>query len=236
MTRWMSVGLCALLSACSNVSLEPRQELASTPTLACGVLDQEQQLAMRMVGDLVEQGRHHAALAHLAALPDEQPMVRLRQAKVLRSLKQPGSKEKFQSLSRTCLHAYGEQGLGQLAAEAGDYQQARTHLQRAANLEPTDADIRNDLGWIALSQGDLQKAHFELLTALELAPKDLRIASNVLTLAYLQGRPNEAKAMAERLGLPAAQVQGAQQQAEHLRARVASVPKQTVSQADVLRR
>lgn len=236
MTRWFVVGLIALLGACSNVSLEPRAETAPAQTLACGVLDQEQQLAMRMVGDLVEQGRHHAALAHLAALPEEQPMVRLRQAKVLRSLQQPGAREKFQSLHRTCLQAYGEQGLGQLAAEAGNYSQALIHLQRAANLEPTDADIRNDLGWIALSQGDLKKAGFELLTALELAPKDVRIASNVLTLAYLQGRPSEAKAMAERLALPAAQIQRAQQQAEHLRARVASVVEQTVSQADGLRR
>lgn len=210
--------LAILLGGCAK-GLSPALFLAHQDGATnCAALDQEQQLSMRMVSEMVDQGRHHAALAHLALLPEQHPAVRLRQARVMRSLKLTGAREKFASLNRTCMHAYGEQGLGLIAADQGDTAQALVHLRKAALQAPIEASIRSDLGWISMSAGDLNAARFELLTALELAPDDRRITSNVLTLLYLQNQDAEAEAMATRLGLPAEQSRQAQQQAQKLRA------------------
>ena len=207
--------LCTVLSGCASGISGLSNPLSHSPR-ACNALTQDQQLALNMVKDLAQEGRQHAALAHLQAMPSHLPEVRLQQARILRSLDQAGARDQYLSLQNTCLSAFSEQGLGQLAADRGDYPKALLHLRSAVAQAPTNADIHNDLGWVALQTGDQQTARFELITALELAPDSQRAALNLLTLMFAQNQWQQAGEMASKLSLNPAQIRDAQAQAEQL--------------------
>ena len=207
--------LCSVLTGCASGISGLSNPLSYTPR-ACNSLNQEQQLALNMVKDLAQEGRQHAALAHLNAMPANLPEVRLQQARILRSLDQAGARAQYLSLQNTCLDAFAEQGLGQLAADQGDYPKALMHLRTAVERAPTNADMHNDLGWVALQTGDHQTARFELITALELAPDSKRAALNLLTLLFAQNQWQQAGEMASKFSLSPAQIRDAQAQAEQL--------------------
>ena len=70
--------------------------------------------------------------------------------------------------------------LGAYLTEAGDHEQARAHLERAAELAPRDPRPLTSLGVLHLLRGELQPAHVALEGALAIAP-DFAPASIWLT-------------------------------------------------------
>lgn len=220
------VGVMGLLAGCASGQAQSpwlTGKADATP-MTCAPLSQDQELALNLAQKTAEEGRLHAALANLERLPANLPQARLAKARILRSLNRPEAGELYASLTRTCLKAQGEQGLGQLASAAGRYPEALEHLRLAATLDPTSAPIRNDLGVVYMNLGRMDEARFELLTALELNESEQQPALNLLTLLIYQGKRPQADALAKRMGFSASQMRAAEERAEAMRSKNAGSP------------
>lgn len=225
--KTLGIVLCAgVLAGCAGQSVTPVWFGGSQATVRCqSEPNQEQDLALSLAQEMASEGRLHAALAHLQKLPHDSPEVRLRKARVLRSLGREEARAEYQSLLTTCLAAAGEHGLGQLAAARGDQVEARQRLERAARMEPTDPRVRNDLGVIYLRQGRAEDARFEFLTALELDQKSQVAALNLLTLLFYKDQWQQAAELVSRQGFSAGQVRKAEARARELKdVSVAALP------------
>ena len=150
-------------------------------------LSKDDELSRAVVEERLRAGSHYAALAQIQALPADQADVAILRADILRRLQRPEALSWYRALVGSCKAAQAEQGLGLLAAQAGDYLNAITRLQAAAKAAPADARIRNDLGYLYLHVGQDSGAEFELRTASELAGNDRTPQVNLLLLALLRG-------------------------------------------------
>lgn len=208
-----------LLSGCAGQSSEGLAQMLGGG--ACGKPDADQQLALNLADEMLNDGRPHASLAHLQELPDALPQVRLRKAKVLRLLGRSEAEPLYRSLLGGCLAAEGEHGLGQLASARGDDAQALRNLQRAVHLAPTDEKVRNDLGVVLMNLGNHEQARFEFLTAIELKDDNPLPAVNLVTLSLVQDNWQQAADLVARLRLKPAQFAEAQARAKQLEAHTA---------------
>ena len=184
---------------------------------SCAKLSGDQELSMNLADDMAKEGKLHASLANLQSLPDSLPQVRQRKARAYRLLGRSEAEPLYRSLLGTCMNAEGEHGLGQLAAAKGDNAQALAHMQRAAQLAPTDEKIRNDLGVAYLNQLRLEDARFEFMTAIELKQSDPLAAINLVTLLIYQDNWGQAAKVVSQLGLSPEQVNDAQARAAKLK-------------------
>lgn len=207
--------LCALgiLGGCAH----PPTQMDWLAQGGCGRPTQDQELALNLAKDMVAEGRAHAALAHLQALPASLPEVRLRQARIYRSLGRSEAGPLYSSLLGTCLEAEGHHGLGQLAAASGDQREALAQLREALRMAPTDAKVRNDLGLVLLREGRVDDARFEFVTALELSQGDPLPAQNLLALLFHQEQYQQAAELVSRLHLPADLVRQAEERAREMK-------------------
>lgn len=218
-----------LLGGCASNGQAPWSALMSPG--ACAKPSSEQELSLNLADDMANEGKMHASLANLQSLPESLPQVRQRKAKVYRLLGRSEAQPLYRSLLGTCMAAEGEHGLGQLAAARGDNAQALTHMQRAAQLAPTDEKIRNDLGVVYLNQRRMEDARFEFMTAMELKQSDQLAAVNLVTLLIYQDNWAQAAQLASQVGLSPEQVTEAQARAEKLKAAGAPVAKDQVAAA-----
>ena len=205
-----------MLGGCASNGQTPWSALM-TPG-SCAKPSAEQELSLNLADDMANEGKMHASLANLQSLPESLPQVRQRKAKVYRLLGRSEAQPLYRSLLGTCMAAEGEHGLGQLAAARGDNEQALAHMQRAAQLAPTDEKIRNDLGVVYLNQRRLEEARFEFMTAMELKQSDQLAAVNLVTLLIYQDNWGQAAQLASQVGLSPEQVTEAQARAEKLKA------------------
>ncbi|WP_297842256.1 tetratricopeptide repeat protein [Pseudomonas sp.] len=186
-------------------------------TTECAKLGSDDELALNLAQDMANEGRLHASLASLEAMPNNLGEVRLRKARVLRLLGSNEAEPLYRSLLGTCRAAEGEHGLGQLAVARGDNDQALKHLTNAMRLAPTDEKIRNDLGVVYLNQLNLEQARFQFLTAIELKQSDTLAAVNLVTVLLYQDNWKQAAELVSRVGLTPEQFSEAQARAEHLK-------------------
>ncbi|CAK9889375.1 MULTISPECIES: tetratricopeptide repeat protein [Pseudomonas] len=219
-----------MLSGCAT---EGGAQWSGLGSASCAKPSPDQELSLSMADDMISDGKLHAGLANLQNLPPDLAAVRLRKAKIYRMLGQNEAEPLYRSLLGTCLAAEGEHGLGQLAAAHTDTEQALKHLQRAAQLSPTDEKIRNDLGVVYLKQLKLKEARFEFITAMELKQSDQLAAVNLVTLLIYQGNWKQASELVSRMGLSPEQVSEAQVRAEKLKssAKAVAVPSDRVATA-----
>lgn len=205
-----------LLGGCATGGGAPWLALASS-NASCAKPDSAQELALSMADEMLGEGRPHASLAHLEALPVDMAQVRLRKAKVLRLLGRSEAEPLYRSLLGGCLAAEAEHGLGQLAAARGDNFQAQRYLLRAVRLAPTDEKVRNDLGVVYLNLGNLEQARFEFLTAIELKDNNTLAAVNLVSLLLYQDKWQQAADLVSRLNLTPTQFSQARSRAEQLK-------------------
>ncbi|GID05654.1 hypothetical protein TMM008_28560 [Pseudomonas sp. 008] len=200
-----------MLAGCATNGLSSRPAVCAKPS-------SEQELALNLADNMVNEGRLYASLANLEGLPDDLVQVRLRKARVLRLMGRKDAEPLYQSLLGTCLAPEGEHGLGQLAAAKNDNATAATHLERAVKMSPTDDKMRNDLGVVYLNQRRIPEARFEFMTAMELKQADSLAALNMVTLLIYQDNWKAAAELANRASLSPQQVAEAQNRAEKLKA------------------
>lgn len=220
MKAWLPLSFL-LLAACASKTEEPPLHKDAS---ACGAnLSNEQEFTLNMVEQREKDGQLYAALAALQSLPENVPAVMQHKADVLRRLGRPESADYFRRLQKTCLSAWGDHGLGLLAADAGDFKTAQELLQRSAKKMPTEYRLRNDLGVLFLRQQKTEEARFELMTALELASDRSLPAVNLLTLFMVQQKPVAMRGLMQRYKMDSSEWQAAVQSCESL---VASWKKQ----------
>ena len=193
---------------------------------SCTKLSSDQELSLNLADDMAKDGKLHASLANLQGLPANSAQVQLRMARIYRQLGRNEAEPLYQGLLGSCLAAEGEHGLGQLASGRGDNALALAHLQRAAQMAPTDAKIRNDLGVVYLNQRRVDEARFEFLTALELKQDESPAALNLVTLLIYQGQWKQAAELVTRAGLTPEQVSDAQFRAQTLKAQAKTASNQ----------
>jgi len=204
-----------MLGGCATNGQSPWAAL-TTPG-SCAKPSSEQELALNLSDDLANEGKLHASLANLQNLPETLPQVRQRKARNYRLLGRSEAEPLYRSLLGTCMTAEGEHGLGPLAAARGDNGEAVAHMQRAAQLAPTDEKIRNDLGVVYLNQLRMEDARFEFMTAIELKQSDPLAAVNLVTLLIYQEDWGQAAKVVSQLGLSPEQVTDAQARAKKLK-------------------
>lgn len=165
--------------------------------LACAAApDKTTGMQLDLVRQQMDAGKYHSALAYLDTL-DNQPETLLLRARAQRSIgASDAAWTSYGALLNTCLRAYGEQGLGIIAADRRDLDQSLAHLREARQLAPTDAQIRNDYGFALLAFGDLDAALNELQTAVELESDTGLAARNLVLTLFVAQRADEAWAVA----------------------------------------
>ncbi len=85
------------------------------------------------------------------------------------------------------------QGLAQRAL--GDFAGARQSLEEATRLEPTGAELHNNLGSVYLSLKDYDKAEASFRRALEISPDFISARENLKVLAMHRKNPSAAPAV-----------------------------------------
>lgn len=208
----------ALLLLAGCASQQPEDAMSPRHTdKACGTpLSNEQELALNMVEQREKDGQLYGALAELQGLPENVPVVLRHKADVLRRLGRPEARQYMERLQKTCLSAWGDHGLGLLAADAGDLKTAQTLLEKAAKSMPTEYRLRNDLGVLYLRQKKIDDARFELMTALELGSGSGLPAVNLLTLLMVQQKPVAMRSLMQRYKMDQSEWQSAVQSCEDL--------------------
>ena len=181
-------------------------------------------LHLELIEKMLEDGRAHAALAHLDSLSPEDaeaPSARLLRAEALRRTGQLDASWKvYEPLLITEAAAPAWRGLALIKAEQGDLPTSVAWLRRARDLQPTAARIRNDLGYALILNGELESARTELVTALELE-SSRRALRNLVLVLLLEDQTDDAQRLAQRHGIDEAGFERLQRRAERLRARTA---------------
>ncbi|QDV36536.1 tetratricopeptide repeat protein [Tautonia plasticadhaerens] len=93
-------------------------------------------------------------------------------------------------------------GLGLIAAEQGDDDEAADHLRKAAGLDPDDPQVLAELAAVALRRGDLEGALASLDEAIRRCPQDFELLYRRGLVLDRLGRPDQAardRVLADRL-------------------------------------
>ncbi len=168
-----------------------------------------------LVRDMLGKGHNYAALAHLQELERQQGDLNedqlLLRAEAYYRLGETGSaRQDYLQLTRTKKAGQAWHGLGRLDAPQ-DLRAAIQSFNRATELRPTDAAIRNDLGYTLLLAGRVEDACRHLYTAHELAPTQDRIVGNLLLCEALRGDTGAEERLLQVHGFtPAERVRHAQ--------------------------
>jgi len=175
---------------------------------ACAELSPEESIRLGLIQQMIIEGKSHAAIAHLDA-----SKIKNEQAELLRAdgLRQTGralqAQAIYEQLKSSCVSGYAYRGLGLIASETGDTQQALRYLKAASDALPTEHTIRNDYGFVLMQSGEHASALHEFLTAVELAPDYRQSAHNLILLLYQQGDSAKAEMFAKQFGVVADEMQ-----------------------------
>lgn len=203
------LGLAMLIGSLNGCAIPPGSPAGTQAGGACGSdLNPTDNTRLAGIEQLLREGKPYAALAQLDALAAQRvrlPQVDLARADALRRIDRPDQAEAlYRSLLASCLQGRAWHGLGLLQAQRGQQTDSIASLERARDLQPTDARVRNDLGYALLLAQRFDDARFEFLTVLELVPGDARGARNLVLLTLREGRLDKARELATSLGLDAA--------------------------------
>lgn len=167
-------------------------------------LPTEDATTLDFIRQILADGKPHAAIAHLDAARINDPQANLLRADALRQTgRQEQAAQIYNSLLGNCLSGYAYQGLGLIASNAGNIQQALEYLRLASSALPTDPSIRNDYGYVLMMSGQNKPALHEFLTTVELAPDYRQAANNLILLLYRDNQQSRVQAFADRFGISA---------------------------------
>lgn len=187
--------LMLTLSACATTpnSLAPRSIEADRASA--------KQLHTDLVREMIAQGRYYAALAHIEELqksggPKDELL--LLHAQVLAKLnRNDQAEQEYRQLLGSAFDGEAKHGLGLLYA-LKDFRLSLQYLRQAANLRPTDPNIRNDYGYALLTGGHYPAARLELATAYELDSAMDRYRNNYVLALLISKDEAEIRRVRQR--------------------------------------
>jgi len=205
-TLWMALawaltyGLPHAMAA-DNKTTSVQQTKGSTGK-ACAEISAEEATRLALIRQMLTEGKPHAAIAHLDAANIKNEHAELLRADALRQTGRALQAQTiYAQLVNSCVSGYAYRGLGLIASETGNQQEALRHLKAASNALPTEHTIRNDYGYVLMQSGESTAALHEFLTAVELAPDYRQAANNLVMLLYQQGDTAKAEAFAKQFGV-----------------------------------
>lgn len=220
----MKLALLAPLLLLAACVADPHRSAGDAPTESfdpAAVEAKNTELHLDAVRDMIAKGQYYAALAHVQDLKQRgvnDPAVLLLEADCRRHMGQAATADAlYRKLLGGSTAGAAYHGLGLLYVKS-NLNFAIANLRRAAQLAPTDADIRNDLGRAYLDAGRYNESLPELSTAAELAPGQTQSRRNLIVLWLATGDEAAASRMAQQLGLAPADVQKLRVQAQGLKA------------------
>lgn len=199
-------GLPHAVAAESNTT-SARQTKGSTDK-ACAEISTEEATRLGLIRQMLTEGKPHAAIAHLDAAKIKNEHAELLRADALRQTGRALQAQTiYEQLINSCVSGYAYRGLGLIASQAGNQQEALRHLKAASNALPTEHTIRNDYGYVLMQSGEHTSALHEFLTAVELAPDYRQAANNLIMLLYQQGDTAKAETFAKQFGVATEEMQ-----------------------------
>lgn len=213
---WLASLLVLLQSACSTPSgflaesqQNERAVVRSEPAVnssrtqrsgRCGdAITPSEGLVLDLAYEHYNDGRARSALAHLESVKATAPDFRLLQADALSATGQVHEADKvYEALLHSCLSASAYHGLALNAVKRSDFDDVDRYMGMARQLDPVNADIRNDNGYRLMLNGNYAQAEHEFHTALEINQQQSESAHNLILLYLLTNRASEAEQIAQQ--------------------------------------
>jgi len=186
---------------------KPAAAVAESASGSCEALPAAENTKLGIIRQMLMSGRPHAAIAYLDAAHIDAPQSDLLRADGLRQTgRHEQATELYRKLLGTCVAGNAYQGLGLIAGQVGDVEEAVDQLHSASALLPVDPDVRNDYGYALLMAKNYDDALHEFLTAIELSPGNRQAAHNLLLLLYRTGENDKAGKFAKDFGISEADI------------------------------
>jgi Flp pilus assembly protein TadD len=192
----------------ADASTKSMRQAKGASDKTCAELSQEEATRLGLIRQMLTEGKPHAAIAHLDAAHIQNEHAELLRADGLRQTGRAAQSQTiYEQLKNSCVSGYAYRGMGLIASETGDTQQALRHLKAASDALPTEHTIRNDYGYVLMQSGEHASALHEFLTSVELAPDYRQAAHNLILLLYQQGDITKAEAFAKQFGVVTEEMQ-----------------------------
>jgi Flp pilus assembly protein TadD len=164
---------------------------------------------LQVITQLQAQQLWFASLAHLDAMERQwSPSARSQRLRA-DAMRQVGMLQASRLLYQHLIHGNEAgkalHGLGLLAAQERNFDEAISHLHAARAILPTDAALLSDLGFAMLHSAHAIDAGLPLLQAAQLQPSNARIQGNVALYLVLYGQPGAASAWMQQHQMSEAQ-------------------------------
>ncbi len=203
---WISLTCCLLALSLTGCQFSPPSSAGTAEqgrTKPCdGDAGATNNTRLATVEQMIADGKFYAALAELDAIGATTQKATWLRAEALRRIDHTAEAVGlYSSLVGSCLEGRAQHGLGLSAARLGQSARAIDALSKARKLLPTDPNVRNDLGYALLLDRRWDAAQFEFLTVLDLAPQDPLAARNLVLLAFVQGKADVARTLADKFKL-----------------------------------
>jgi len=200
--------LAQAFTAAAPADAGVRQMHAPAPSPVPAAADLDAQRSKRLYLDIIhrlrDDGKSHAALAYLDDFDKRYPgdaQAQLLRADCLLAVGRPAQAAAlYNALVDGDYRADAQAGLGNVAAQSGNWAAAVNAYRAAVAADPVRAALRNDLGYALLKYGQRDDALFVLRQARELAPGDARIRNNLLLALEATGHGDEAAQVVAAIG------------------------------------
>jgi Flp pilus assembly protein TadD len=172
---------------------------APAPARATEMDARSETLYLSIIGELVINGKHHAALAHVASfemLYGRKPRSVLLSADAWLALRELGkAEEAYSALLDGTLSGEAFNGLGHVAAARANLPAAAKHFESAVRVQPTNVRFLTGLGTTLSALERYDEAEFALRQAFELAPGDDAVKSSLQEMLRVSGRGDKIPAL-----------------------------------------
>lgn len=175
---------------------------------ACTQTSSEETTKLALIQQMLNEGKPHAAIAHLDASKLKSDQAQLLRANGLRLTGRTSAAQAiYKALLNSCVSGHAYRGLGLIASQEDALEASLNYLKAATAALPTEHTIRNDYGYALMQSGQHALALHEFLTALELAPEYRHAAHNLILLLFQEGDTVKAEAFAKQFGILAEEMQ-----------------------------
>ncbi len=226
--RLTQVLAIAVLSGCGSTVANRMSEQADAQVALSKLRDRQDRAGyddksvyLGLIGKMQDEGLYFASLAHIDVYEKRfgaSPALTLMRADALRETGQDvAAAQAYQNLVGSVVQSRAYHGLGLLAGRRSDFAGAAAALRQAAQSDPTNAQVANDLGYALMRTGALPEARVPVMQALQLDGRNPRVVSNAAVWLVADGKREQAVALMQRAALSAATQKAVLQEAERVR-------------------
>lgn len=148
-------------------------------------------LYLTLISSLVDEGKHHAALAYLddfdTRWPNDPVAVSLRADQHLALGELKAAALHYQRLRAFGADARADAGLGRVAGSLQKWNKSIQYLESAVRQRPANASYLNNLGYAYLKTDNAQKARRLFERAYEIEPENMQVRNNLMVSMVLTG-------------------------------------------------